>query len=103
MWVWRGRATPAKGSDMFTKDARVSAAQNFHPEFGYLCPSAQVRRKVRRAAMTVRAGMVSAAGTALALVPQLAANPPGEGGREETTLSTAALLSPIDKGTLDKA
>jgi hypothetical protein len=103
MWV-RGRATPSKGSAMFTKDARagIPAAQNFHPEFGYLCPSARMRRKVRSAAMTVLAGMVIAAGTVLALVPQLASNPPGEGGREESALSTAAVSAPIDRATVDR-
>jgi hypothetical protein len=89
---------------MFTKDARagIPAAQNFHPEFGYLCPSARMRRKARSAAMTVLAGMVIAAGMALALVPQLASNPSGEGGREESALSTAAVSAPIDRATVDR-
>jgi hypothetical protein len=95
---------------MLTKDARsgLPAAQNFHPEFGYLCPSAGLRRKVRSAAMTVLVGIIIAAGTALALVPQLASNPPGESGREESALSTVAALSPVqgvavDRVTADKA
>jgi len=93
--VQEGRAaapvTPSKGSDMSAKDveAEIPAAQNFHPEFGYLCPSAQMRRKVRSAALTVLAGMVIAAGTALALVSQLV-QPPGDGAPEPSPLSVAA-------------
>ena len=76
------RVTPSKGSDMSAEDvdAGIPAAQNFHPEFGYLCPSAQMRRKVRSAALTVLAGMAIAVGTALALVPQLVP-PPGDSCR----------------------
>jgi hypothetical protein len=83
---------------MSTRDvhAEVPPAQNFHPEFGYLCPSALMRRKVRRASMTMLAGMLIAVGTALALVPQLAPQPPGDGGSEELALSAPASL-PADK------
>jgi hypothetical protein len=83
---------------MSTRDvhAAVPPAQNFHPEFGYLCPSAQMRRKVRRAGMTMLAGMLIAAGTALALVPQLVPQPSGDGGSEELALSVPASL-PADK------
>jgi hypothetical protein len=94
---------------MFTKDvhAAIPSAQNFHPEFGYLCPSAQMRRKVRSAAMTVMVGMVIAAGTALALVPELApqlvAHPSGEGAREELALSVVTAVPPLDKGADSKA
>jgi hypothetical protein len=80
---------------MSTRDvhAEVPPAQNFHPEFGYLCPSAQMRRKVRRATMTMLAGMLIAAGTALALVPQLVPQPPGDGGSQELALSVPASLT----------
>jgi hypothetical protein len=77
-------------------DAELRSVQNFHPEFGFLCPSAQMRRKVRSAALTVLAGMVIAAGTALTLVPQLAP-PPGEGARAPSALSVTAALPSIDK------
>ena len=87
-----------RGSDMSTKAVYVEAApaHNFHPEFGYLCPSAQMRRKVRRAAMTLLAGMLIAAGTVLALVVQLILQPPGDAGRGASALSAVALL-PTDK------
>jgi hypothetical protein len=72
--------------------AEIPSAQNFHPEFGYLCPSAHMRRRVRRAALTVLAGMMIAAGSALALVPQLVPQPPAEGAREQSAPSVAAAL-----------
>jgi hypothetical protein len=83
-----------RGSDMSTKAvyAEAAPARNFHPEFGYLCPSAQMRRKVRRAAMTLLAGMLIAAGTVLTLVVQLMLQPPGDAGRGESALSAVALL-----------
>jgi hypothetical protein len=95
---------PSKGSDMFTKDARAEspAAQNFHPEFGYFCPSARMRRKVRSAGMTLLVGMVIAAGTALALAPQMVSLPPDEGGREEAAQLTAAALPPIGAAVFDR-
>jgi hypothetical protein len=44
------------------------SAQNFHPEFGYLCPSARMQRKLRSAAGTVvLAGLMLAAGAAVGL------------------------------------
>jgi hypothetical protein len=84
---------------MSTKDVHAAfpPAQNFHPEFGYLCPSAQMRRKVRSAAMTFLAGMVIAAGTALALVPQLVPHSPGDGVPAERPLAVAAAVPPIDR------
>jgi hypothetical protein len=94
---------------MSTRNAHVAlpSAQNFHPEFGYFCPSAQVRRKVRSAALTILAGMVIAAGAALALVPeivpefvpQLALHLPGAGVREESTLLVVAAQAPLDRAT----
>jgi hypothetical protein len=93
------RVTPSEDSDMSAKDvdAEIPSAQNFHPEFGYLCPSAQMRRRVRRAALTVLAGMAVAAGTALALVPQLVPQPAGDYPREQSALSVAAALPSIDQ------
>jgi hypothetical protein len=104
MRVRQGQAMRSKGSDMFTKDARTEfpAAQNFHPEFGYFCPSARIRRKVRSAGMTLLVGMVIAAGTALALAPQVVSLPPDEGGREETALPTAAALPPIGEAVFGR-
>jgi hypothetical protein len=78
---------------MFSKDVRAEMppAQNFHPEFGYFCPSPRMRRKVRGAAVTVLAGiMLIAAGTALTLMPQLGPQSPGDGVREESALSANA-------------
>src|SRR5260370_24829664 len=60
LWVQEGRGagTPSEGSDMSAMDvhAEIPSAQNFHPEFGYLCPSPQMRRRVRSAALTVLSG-----------------------------------------------
>ena len=44
-----------------------SPPPSFHPEFGYLCPSAIFWRRVRRDAKLVLAGMAIAAGAALGL------------------------------------
>jgi hypothetical protein len=89
---------------MSSKDVHAAfPAQNFHPEFGYLCPSARMRRKARSAAMTFLAGMVVAAGTALALVPQLVPLSAGDGVRADPALMVATAVLPIDKATNDKA
>jgi hypothetical protein len=77
--------------------AEIPSAQNFHPEFGYLCPSAHLRRRVRRATFKVLAGMMIAAGSALALVPQLVPQPPAEGPREQSALSLAAASPSIEQ------
>ena len=76
---------------MSTKDVHASRAQNFHPEFGYFCPSPQMRRRVRNGAMTAGAVMLIAVGTALALVPQLAPQSRGE------SVLTAAAPSPTER------
>jgi hypothetical protein len=78
---------------MSTKDVHAGPphAQNFHPEFGYFCPSKQLRRKVRSGAMTAGAVMLIVVGTALALVPQSR-----DGTREESAL-TATAPSPTAK------
>jgi hypothetical protein len=88
---------------MFSKGvhAEPSSAQEFHPEFGYLCPSARFRRKLRNATVTILVGSMIAAGTALALVPQLAPHPPGGGVGDEPVLSAMA-LPPADKVATDK-
>jgi hypothetical protein len=67
---------------MFTQGvhAESSSAQNFHPEFGYFCPTPRLRRNFRSAVITVVAGIVIVAGAALALSPQLA--PPSEAARQ---------------------
>jgi hypothetical protein len=69
--------------------AGLPRAQNFHPEFGYLCPSKQLRRKVRSGVMTAGAVMLIAVGTALALVPQPAPQS-RDGTREESALTATA-------------
>jgi hypothetical protein len=95
----RGADDAIRGSDMFTigVHAAIPSAQHFHPEFGYLCPSARTRRKLRSAAVTVLAGMVIAAGTALALVPQMVPHPPGDAMREQSALSIVATLPPSEQ------
>jgi hypothetical protein len=86
---------------MSSWEGGFSPAQSFHPEFGYLCPSAQFRRKARVAVVTLAAGMLIAGGMALALMPQLAPQSPGDGERAESVLS--ALASPTTSGPTDKA
>jgi hypothetical protein len=81
--------------------AEIPSAQNFHPEFGYLCPSDQMRRRVRRAALTVLAGTMIAAGSALALVPQLLPQPPAEGARAQPALSVAAAAPSIEQAAYE--
>jgi hypothetical protein len=82
---------------MSSKDAAPPRAQSFHPEFGYLCPSPQLRRKVRSVVVTIAAGMSIAAGTALALVPQFAPQAQfapqvsGDGMRAASALSDTAV------------
>src|ERR1700736_3395263 len=83
---------------MSSWEGGFSPAQSFHPEFGYLCPSAQFRRKARVAVVTLAAGMLIAGGMALALMPQLAPQSPGDGERAEL-----ALASPTTSGQTDKA
>jgi hypothetical protein len=77
--------------DMSSKDvhAAPARAQSFHPEFGYLCPSPEMRRKVRSVVMTAAAVMAIAAGTALALMPQFAPQP-YDGMRETSAPSDTA-------------
>ena len=87
---------------MSSKDvhAAPARAQSFHPEFGYLCPSPQMRRKVRSVVMTIAAGMSIAAGTALALVPQLAPQASGGGMREASALSDTAVSKTVTTAVL---
>jgi hypothetical protein len=91
---------------MSSKDVHAAPprVQSFHPEFGYFCPSPQMRRKVRGGAMTVGAVMLIAAGAALALVPQLAPQSSDE-TREESaftapspTARSAGLVDGVDLG-----
>jgi hypothetical protein len=91
---------------MSSWDGGFSPAQSFHPEFGYLCPSAQFRRKARVVAVTLAAGMLIAGSMALALLPQLAPQPAGDGERAESLVSAIALPATsgqnIDKQNIDK-
>jgi hypothetical protein len=91
---------------MSTWDGGFSPAQSFHPEFGYLCPSARLRRKLRGAVITLAAGTVIAGSMALALLPQLAPQPPGDGARLESVQEAArpaAVLPPLDQAADLKA
>jgi len=87
---------------MSTWDGGFSPAQSFHPEFGYLCPSARFRRRARGVVVTLAAGMLIAGSMALALMPQLAPQPPGDGGRAESVLSAMALPTTTGQA-IDKA
>jgi hypothetical protein len=78
---------------MFTQrdHAESSSAQNFHPEFGYFCPTPRMRRNFRSAVITVVAGMAIAAGAGLTLSPQLA--PQGEAARQRAMPQIAPLTA----------
>ena len=79
-------------------DAEVPTPESFHPEFGYLCPSARLRRKLRRIVVTVGTGMAIAAGTALVLSAALVPHVPGQGTGEEAMLPViAAAVRPVDQ------
>jgi hypothetical protein len=88
---------------MFTPDvpADTPAPPRFHPEFGYLCPSEQLRRQARRVVTTAVGGMLMAAGTTLAISASSAPHAPREGVREPSALSVMlpvmAAMQPIDK------
>ncbi len=79
--------------EMSARDVRadIPPAQ-FHPEFGYFCPSAQLRRKLRRAAMSVFVGILIAAGAGLALISQFVPQAPGDRMPQEAALLAAAPL-----------
>jgi hypothetical protein len=78
-------------------NAEVPAPETFHPEFGYLCPSARLRRKLRRIVVTVGTGMAIAAGTALGLSAALVPHVPGQGTGEEAMLPVIAAVRPVDQ------
>jgi hypothetical protein len=80
---------------MFSTDvpAGFTAARSFHPEFGYLCPSAWMRSKVRRVVMMGVAGAAVATSAALAVSVALAPNAP----EAMPTLAVAASVQPIDQ------
>jgi hypothetical protein len=85
--------------------AQDFGAQNFHPEFGYLCPSPRLRRQLRKAAMTVLAGMAIAAATAHMLSSVLVPRPPGEvvaenSGEKPLPPLAAAVLPPLAAAVL---
>jgi hypothetical protein len=75
-------AGDAEDGEMSSRDdqatSTASLAPNFHPEFGYLCPSAAFWRRLRVAAKLVLAGMAVAAGAAFGL--------------------SSVLLPPLDQG-----
>lgn len=81
---------------MSTWDGEFSRAQNFHPEFGYLCPSAQFRRKARNAVIALAAGGLIAGSVALALLPQLTPQSSGDAGHAATALPVMA-VPPVDR------
>lgn len=94
-------------------NSEFSSAPNFHPEFGLLCPSRQVLRRLRQATVAVAMGLVVVGGTALALVPQLAPRVDvvseegmrgGVGLLPENSASAAqGDADTLDKGTSNKA
>ena len=75
------------------RDAQASPfAQGFHPELGYLCPGAGLRRRVRRLAKRVLVAVVVAGGSALGLSALVA--PPAEEAAG-VKLEAATVVSPI--------
>jgi hypothetical protein len=81
---------------MSSWDGEFSRAQNFHPEFGYLCPSAQFRRKARNAVIALGAGGLIAGSVALALLPQLTPQSSTDAGHTVTALP-AMTVPPVDR------
>jgi hypothetical protein len=68
-------------------------AQSFHPELGYLCPAAGLRRRARRLAKLALVAVLVAGGSALGLSSALVAPPAEEAGRVK--LEAATVVSAI--------
>ena len=76
------------------RDAHASQfAESFHPELGYLCPAAGLRRRVRRLAKLALVAAVVTGGSALGLSSALVAPPAEEAARVK--LEAATVVSPI--------
>jgi hypothetical protein len=74
--------TPFKDGDMFGDEHAVaSVGQSFHPEFGYLCPAAGLRRRVRQVAKLVLVAITVVGGAAFGLSSALLAPPAGKAAR----------------------
>jgi hypothetical protein len=63
--------------------SEVTVAPAYHPEFGYLCPSPAVRRRLRAAMIFAGIGMLIGASIVLSLTDRR----PAEGQRSERTLT----------------
>jgi hypothetical protein len=75
------------------RDAHASPmAQSFHPELGYLCPAAGLRRRARRLAKLALVAVVVAGGSALGLSSALVAPPAEEAAGVK--LEAAVLVPP---------
>jgi hypothetical protein len=70
-----------------------AAAQSFHPELGYLCPSPGLRRRVRHFAKLLLVAAALVGGAALALSSALFAPPAGEATRVEPAVVAQVPLS----------
>jgi hypothetical protein len=77
----------AEDGEMSSRDDQAanpyaaSPAPSFHPEFGYLCPSAAFWRRARVAAKLVLGAMAVAAGAAFGLSSVLLVAPPVDQGK----------------------
>ena len=73
--------------------ASTPFARSFHPELGYLCPAAGLRRRVRRLAKLALLAVVVAGGSAVGLSSALVAPPAEEAA--QVKLEAATVVSPI--------
>jgi hypothetical protein len=82
--------TPFKGGDMFGDEHAVApVGQSFHPEFGYLCPAAGLRRRVRQVAKLVLVAITVVGGAAFGLSSALWAPPAGKAARVAPAVAQA--------------
>jgi hypothetical protein len=73
--------SPGAGRPPFQSEVTVAPA--YHPEFGYLCPSPGVRRRIRAAMISAAVGMLIGASIVLSLTDRR----PADGQRSERTLT----------------
>jgi hypothetical protein len=96
----RSEETGMPGTEALPDQARSAArfypverpvAPQFHPELGYLCPSASVLRKLRSSAVMALVGLAMAASVVLAFAPRPAAD---NGAPDETAVPVLSASVP---------
>jgi hypothetical protein len=69
---------------------------DFHPDLGYLCPSASLVRNLRNGAITALAGLAMAASVTLAFAPSA---PADNGGPDEAAMPALSAAVPVETAT----